>query len=579
LPKAAVGAIGVTVALCCAPRGRMARPVRWLLAVGAAVLLLAALLSAAPYAALTGRDPRFEGVLVLATYALAAVAGARLLGPGRSTGHGRWLAECVAVAALAVGLLAALEASGLRPLASNVSRPGSLLGNASAEGAFGVLALGVLLPWLVRGPWLPRAGAAAAALTVVLSGARGDLVALAVLVIAYAVLTAGRVRWLAAAGLVVLAAASFAVPATRGRITGANSFARATTTGRLLLIEESARLVARHPVLGAGPSGFLDAIPREHTRRWERTVGPADPPDSPHNVVLQAAAAGGVPLALLLLALVAYAAPRALRQIRGSRDSPDPLPLGCALALAGYGVALLAHFTEPGETILAATLFGGLCAAPSPPAAPASTEPRRSVLGRAAAVGAGVVALVLALGAVAELPLRRAYSAAQRSDVASADHLFATAHALRPWDADLSAAAGHAFAVLANDQVPDADAAAGRWLRRALAKLPASPQVLADLAAVAELHRDLSTARRDLAAAARRDPLNPELVLRRGVVEAEAGGSAAAERLFHDAADLAPDDPAPWSDLAVLLRQLGRTADAQAAERNAQNRTRSTTGP
>ena len=75
-----------------------------------------------------------------------------------------------------MALLTLAETLGLRPLESDVSRPGALLGNASDQGAWGVLALGPLLAAALRAPSRTAIGGSVAAATVVvLSGSRGAL--------------------------------------------------------------------------------------------------------------------------------------------------------------------------------------------------------------------------------------------------------------------------------------------------------------------------------------------------------------------------------------------------------------------
>ena len=194
-----------------------------------------------------------------------------------------------------IALEAVLETAGLRPLATNVSRPGSLLGNASEEGAWALLALGPLasVGLRAREP-LHIAGAVAAAATVVCSGSRGALagalVAAAVLAL---LLPRPRLRAVLAAGAAGLVLAALLVPGTSSRITGSSPFAAETAHGRLILWGETVRLVADNPVLGVGPGGYVDAVPAYHDRRYERRRRAAEPTDSPHDWLLQAAAAGG----------------------------------------------------------------------------------------------------------------------------------------------------------------------------------------------------------------------------------------------------------------------------------------------
>jgi hypothetical protein len=167
---------------CCSlrscPRGDAfpAQPVA-ILCCGALVLLAAALAGSTPVTQLIGRAPRYEGVLVLPVYLGALLAGARLLGVDRARGSTAWFLRWLSIAALAVAVEAVLETAGLGLLASSVARPGSLLGNASDEGAWAVLVLGPLAAVALRvGGRLYTAGALAAATVLVCSGSRGALI-------------------------------------------------------------------------------------------------------------------------------------------------------------------------------------------------------------------------------------------------------------------------------------------------------------------------------------------------------------------------------------------------------------------
>src|SRR3954453_22295792 len=79
--KVLVAAIAIGLSVIAAPSGRLPRTVSSLLAAGGVVLLVSALASSSPATAFWGRQPRSEGVLVLAVYLLSGFAGARLLGP------------------------------------------------------------------------------------------------------------------------------------------------------------------------------------------------------------------------------------------------------------------------------------------------------------------------------------------------------------------------------------------------------------------------------------------------------------------------------------------------------------------
>jgi O-antigen ligase/Flp pilus assembly protein TadD len=575
--KAAVVCAGGAVAYTCRPRGGLARLVVWGLAIGAALLVAAALAGSAPLAQLIGRGPRYEGLAVLPVYVAAGASGARLLGPERAPEALRWAARLLAISAAAVGLLAVLEATGLRPLSTNVARPGSLLGNASDEGAFAVLALGPLtaLGLALNDRWV-QLGAVAAAVTIAVSESRGALVGAAVTAALLIWLLADRrERALVAGGLVVLAALAFALPATRSRTLGSSPLAGQTVSGRLMLWRESLSLIAQHPILGVGPSGFEDAIVRYHTLRWEEKIGPSNPPDSPHDLLLQAAVAGGLPFALLVVLLAGYAIFTGFASVLRERAArAPPLFAGITAGLVGYGVALSVHLTSPGTTSLAA-LFGGVLLARPPSTARARSTVRHWRLPRAVDVAVpsalAVLALALVLAAAAEIPMKAAIQAIGRGDLGSGQTDFNTAHDLRPWDIEVDLTAGHAYAVEALDGVAAAAGYGQPWLASARSRLPSSEQVLEDLAAVRDSTGAYDQAASLLDRALRLDPFNPQLLLRRGVVDAQLGSDGSAEQLFLEVARIAPASPQPWSDLATLYRAENRPADAErAAARAAQ---------
>lgn len=567
--KVAVAAAGVAVACVGEARGALPRPAVAGIVAGGALLVISASIGAAPLAALLGRGPRYEGLPVLAVYAGVALAGARLLGPQRPPDAGRWLGRALAVAVIAVAFIAVLEAAGLRPLSSNVARPGSLLGNASDEGAYAVLVLGplVALGVALRDPLL-YAGAAAAGVTVVLSASRGALVGLVVaaIVLGLAMRTRG-IRVVVAAGLVAAAVLVLAIPQVRHRAFGESSFAGHTTSGRVLLWKEALAVVGHHPVLGVGPNGFEDAVVTQHDRRWQHQVGPADPPDSPHDWVLQAAAAGGIPLALLALCGAAYVGRRAVGVIGAeSAGRAPPLAAGLAAGLAGYLVALLVHLTAPGPTMLAALFAGVLVATPEDP----RIEPTWQRIGLTSVAAATSIFMLVC--AVAEIPLRSAIVDVTDGNLAAAKDHFDIAQALRPWDVEVPLAAGHAYAAASLAGVSGAAAYGRPWLVDASRRVPTSEQAQEDLAAVDAGLGDLASARRLLDRALARDRYNPELLLRRGVVEAEQKDYAGAERDFLAAAGIATRSPQPWQDLGTLYALEKRPDDAARAQREAASR-------
>ena len=211
------------------------------------------------------------------------------------------------------------------------------------------------------------AGAVAAAVALATSGSRGALAGGVAVVAVLALCRPPRAVAIGlACGVAVVAAGVLALPASRARVLQTSPLAVQTTNGRALLWSETASLVVDHPLLGAGPNGYVDAIPAYHDRQYEREVGPQSPPDSPHNWILQAASAGGLLLALLAVALAGWTLVAGWRAVRRETGSEAVIAAGLLAGLAGYAVALLFHFTTPGTAPLAALYAGALLLAADP---------------------------------------------------------------------------------------------------------------------------------------------------------------------------------------------------------------------
>jgi O-antigen ligase len=317
-----------------------------------------------------------------------------------------------------------------------------------------------------------------------------------------------RPRLAIAVGCVIIAVGVLALPTTRSRVLTSTQLSQQTATGRTLLWGETLELVRDNPLLGAGPSGWVDAIPAYHDRRYEAEIGPANPPDSPHDWLLQAAAAGGIGLALVAVILACLVLRRGARAVGEQPTDGEGIAFGGLLAgLAGYSVALLFYFTGPGTTPLAALFAGALIAAPRTAGAGAYAARLRGVVLAAYAA----LTVVLAAGAAAELPLRSALLQAAAGNLAAADRDFHTARDLRPWDAGVDQTATHAYAVLAAQRVADAGRLGLPWATKELAAYPDSIQALQDDATLETAAGRPRAAARLLQAARRLEPDNPDL--------------------------------------------------------------------
>ncbi|RFA08832.1 hypothetical protein B7R54_06030 [Subtercola boreus] len=510
--------------------------------------------------------------------------------------------------------MAALETLGLRPIPSDLDRPGSLLGNATDQGIVGVMFAALLvLPALaprMPGPgaatrgggasratgaerpapprpraagtlWLLRAGLLAAALSTVLSASRAATAALfAVAVVASVVLVARRASGdrrsatvhalLALAGIAGLVAAVLLVPLSRERIFDVAALDPARLGDRFTIWREAAQLLWANPLLGVGPSGYLDQIAAVHSATWFFDVGSGVTIDSPHNLLLQAGLAGGIPLLLCLGALAVLSAVTAWRRIR----SGDDAVLGATLALLGFTIVLLTHFTAPATTLLAALLLGMVVARPADvpigsvatrtptasrfPAAPRGRAGRGLRMLGVTALAAST--LLVAVSCSAEVALGAGVSAAADSRLADADAAFATAAALRPWDADTRSIAAQSFAQAADSGQPGAPGLAGSWAARALDLAPDSVLSAKALAVSQQYSGDLDGALETLTALDDRAPNDPETLHRLGGVQFLDGRIPDAQQALERAVAVDPDDADAWLTLQYVYQQTGDSA-------------------
>lgn len=587
LPKLLVVAAGVLLAAWSPPAGRLPRTVVWVLAGCAGVLVLAALVSPAPWAQLVGRWPRYEGLVALTLYAGALWAGARLWGPRASAQRRGWALTVLSWASVVLAVVAVAEAAGLRPLGGDVSRPGALLGNASDQGTVGAVVLGVLLAHLwpgARSPvrrWLLVAAVVAAGATVVTSGSRG---AFGAALVAAVVCGWARIRSVrhvrgavvpAALGLALVAGALLAPGGIAHRLDETDAVASSSAQGRWTMAGTAADLVASRPVTGAGPSGFVDQAPAHLPPSWWAEQDPSMGLDSPHSVVLQVVVAGGTLLALLavvLLVVMVLAARdrwRAERERSGDRsdgDRSDPAGtrwlVGGFAGVAAAGVALSVSFTSAATVPLVAALAGSLVAVglrtesrrTGRRKSEVVVDDRRPVIAWSVAAGVLVIVLVPAVGA--EIPLDQAGQAASRGDVKAATQALDTAHTLRPWDADVDMLGTCFLAPLAMYQDADAAVAADKHARRALARVPESTETLRCAAQASISLDDFVLARERLDKALRLSPDNPELLLLSGYTYAATGD------LDKAAADLQAATTNPFTaDLANDM--LAQVAEAR----------------
>ncbi|MBU4214242.1 MAG: O-antigen ligase family protein [Actinobacteria bacterium] len=555
LPKLAVFALFVAFAAVGERRGRVPRPVALAIAGGALWLVVAACAGAAPSAQLVGRWPRYEGLVALPVYVGCLWAGARLLGPAGDQRPARLLPRALSATAIIATAVALAEAAGLRPLGGDATRLGGLVGNASQEGALGAVLLCVLLPWAVRERgWLVPAGAVCAGLLTVLSGSRGALLAAVLGVLVLLRVRSGGRAVLLAAGFALggLVAASLVLPVMRNRLLGSDTLATATVTGRWDLWGETVRVLAHRWLTGAGPSGFYDLFAVGSSDGWQRAHGVVNPPDSPHDLLLQTWSAGGVVL-VLIAALLAVAVARAATRARRIAGVERRVVLdGATGGLVAGIVALMVGFTHASTTPLLAALAGALVAS-VPVGAPAA----RRVIERVVAGAAVVWTVAAVLACLGEVALQRGATLATAGRVEAASAQFENAQRLRPWDPDVAVLATEAFAAGTDAGDEPSAAAARTWSSRALGRVGRSQDVERVQGVALGVLGEPAAGLQLLAPLLADDPDNLDLLLAHGTLAAQTGDPGTALADFTRATEVAPDDETAWSDLRVVATWLG----------------------
>ena len=524
---------------------------RVLFAAGAALaaFVVAALLGATPALSLMGRFPRYEGLGMLLLYVGLAAAGAVAIGGGQRVQR--------ALLALA-GLQLVLAAQASWETLHGGARVVTSVGNASDLAVVGLTGFGVLL-WHAlehRYAWL-WAGAGAAALVVVLSGSRGGWLGLVTILAAAVVLLAAARRWRAVAwlgGLLLAAAAVVvAVPVTRARLLG-EGLASQTAGGRLLMWRETLSLVGARPATGAGPSRFVDEIGAVQSEQWAQMIGPENPPDSPHNAILQVMASTGILGTVAVLAAVAVVVVLLWR-------ARSDWARACLLASLGAGVALCFHFTTLWALGPLLLCVGGALAAPA-----RRTWPWTVAL-VAVAAWAGVVGI---LTTTAEGRLADDIERMAAGEPGSEERLVATLSS-KSWDPDFVRRG--AYAVVSLAEQGDADPAPVLpALTEACARLPRSTECAQTLGNAQLLSGRPDDAVRTLEGALSYAPTNSDTWLWLADAQAVAGDLEAAVDSLARVTELRLDDPTAWDALAVAYERMGEPGLSAAARAEADAR-------
>lgn len=527
-------AIGATIP----PQGRLPRPIVLTLAAGAGVLTLAALVGDTPVASLVGRWPRYEGLLVLLTYAAAAWLGARVV--GRGPARMLHLAHALSGTAIVLFVFSLLDVTGHSPLgASNLERSGSLLGNATDQGLVAMMSAAVIGALLLQHrDALLVSGFAGSLATVAFSGSRTALILTALALLTLAAVRQRRLIPVALGLLVAMVGVALLVPATRDRLLSGT-----TTSGRVTQWRLTLDLVMDHPWLGIGPSRYVDAFGQYESAKFVRFTGPSTIADSPHQLLLQVAVAGGLPLLVCFLVLLVVLVRRGWAVVR-----EYPEAWGLAAATGGYGLALMANFTAAGPTCLAAFLAGALLAERLP--AEAATEPAWRRI--AVPVAFGAAAVVFLTSSLSEVLLQEGVDAAGDGQRRNARSHIDSAQRWRPLDRDVSMLGSQAMAGLADGGTRSAAKDAQALAEESLDRTPDAYQARVALGVALISEGELEEAVADLDRAVRLFPRRPDAYVQRAIARYGLRDVEGAIEDLHTAQEIAPRSPVVKRLLAAI---------------------------
>lgn len=557
-------------------------------------LLLASLAGAAlvgldPLYAWTGTPERFFGWLTWALCALALFAG-RSLEPERD---GPALAVGVTVAGLGVALVALAEALGIRlgPIGVGSSRLTGPYGSSAYLGAaaalFGPIVGGLALDRAVDRRLRVAAGIATAGLAVALAGS-GARAAWVGVVVGLTLLgwknrsgpadrgSRSRVLGIGAGAVAIGVVVLVATPV--GARLGALADADAPGgRGRVDEWRVAAKVLAEHPLTGVGPEGYRIAFSEGVDDSYEQAHGRDPLPDRAHSAPLDVALSGGlVALAAWLALLVGVG-----RQLLPALGRARPALQGVVVALVAYFCGQLLLFPlaelEPVAWLLAGAALAGMGrAAPGEDAGSGMNQPTKVPTAVLLVLGmAGVLASAVAvLGVVADRRAERAVEALAIGDGLGGARAARSAAELRPdviryrlLQARAQLAAGEGTVAALDTLAAAAEVSPGDPVVR-LERV----RTLVDRAAATAVPAHALEARRAARQLVAGDRSRAEAWRLLGRAEALAAAPVAAAAALERAADLAPRDPRPLTDLAALERAQGDDAAARRAVRRALQR-------
>ncbi len=557
-------AVGLTA---CAAAGRLIWPrwrwfLPWLAAIGVSTLV-----GVAPWMSVFGAPNRGAGLIAASVGVAAFALGASVGDRGDIV---RLAVRGLVIAGAIVGLLAVAERFGLEIVdvgePNGVERARSTWGSATFAGAHLAMVAPIAVVQLRSADPRWRRFAMVALVMIgaglVATGTRGAwLAAVVALALIVPVLRRTRshgsaegrtstvpatARW-ALGGLVAVLVLLLVVP----------QLTRSTALGRIDLWSTTTSALSDAPLLGSGLDSQRIVLPQGIDATFEREHGSDALHDRAHSLPLDLLVTTGIVGTAAFAALVGRLA-LDFRRRRGD----ELMPLAMGASLIAYLMALLFAFADPVIDPLAwliAGLLWGALAGDDRSSRSISTT-RTVVLTSAIAIAGFAVIAVTLTETVADIRTRQALDAADDGDLTAALDQLESAASLAPARFDIRQAGVRLTTRALQSGEAVATAQTSGLIDRALEQLETAEQI------AGTRDPDLAMDRAELLTAAGRAadalavyelvltayPSSSRAQLGLGLAAAQLGDLDGAERAWRTAADLAPNDPRAFINLAAL---------------------------
>jgi len=405
---------------------------------------LATFASITPQISLLGKMPRYEGLITWLAYLILFFLVFTLFKDSDLTAL-FWLIVSLVLITSVYALFQFLELDFIKWNQNfALRRVWATFGNATTFGAFLVLVLPIIFSYLTAAPqkrckWLVLLTFMLGILSLLLTRSRsawlGFLVGFAWLLFSKEQVKVKKYSLLFMFTLLILAFFMLSIKIEHQR---------QTASGRIILWQQSVKLITARPVLGWGPETFQFAFPPYISKEYEQKVSRKTIIDNAHNLFLHSAASFGLPATVVLMLAFFFI----FKQLALSQNFFNK---GIASGYLSYLVALQFHFS----TVAVSPFFWFLAAVGLSLTTPNSPEKKRKRYQKKRFLFiAPAIALVfiwlstsffLGRMVIADVHFRQALTASSSGRFNSAYINFLSSQQLQPWEPYYPLTSGQVF--------------------------------------------------------------------------------------------------------------------------------------